>query len=131
MVADGRRMPPPYWQAITEKNKMKKLDFKKITGYFIHSDERFVSIKLWRDWKIVIIAILAFLVAAVVVDGYIFFEYKLNSPFDNLSGAVADGKVLVFKRQTLERVAGVIAEKEKTFNDTFSTSTPLIKDPSL
>ena len=110
---------------------MKKLDFKKITGYFIHSDERFVKVKLWRDWKIVIVCFLIFLAVAIIVDGYIFFEYKFNSPFNNLDGIAVDGKVLIFKKQTLNRVVGIIDEKEKTFNDVFSTSTPLIKDPSL
>jgi uncharacterized membrane protein len=110
---------------------MKKLDFRKITGYFIHSDERFVSVKLWRDWKIMIVGFLIFLAVAIIIDGYVFWKYKFNSPFSDLSGMAVEGKVLIFKKQTLDRVIGVINEKEKTFNEVFSTTTPLIKDPSL
>ena len=78
-----------------------------------------------------IVGFLIFLAAAIVVDGYIFWEYKFNSSFDDLSQVAVDGKVLVFKKQTLDRVIGAIDEKEKTLNDVFSTTTPPIKDPSL
>ncbi|MFA4890628.1 MAG: hypothetical protein WC587_03310 [Candidatus Paceibacterota bacterium] len=110
---------------------MIKLDFKKITRYFIYSDDRFASLKPWRDWKIMIVGLLIFLAAAIIIDGYIFWEFKFGSPFGVNNDFASETKILVLKKQSLERIVKELEGREKMFNDVFSTSTPLVKDPSL
>lgn len=110
---------------------MIKLDFKKITRYFIYSDDRFASLKPWRDWKIMIAGLLIFLAAAIIVDGYVFWKFKSGSSFTTDDNLANEAKILILKKQSLERVIEELEEREKTFNEVFSTSTPLIKDPSL
>lgn len=78
-----------------------------------------------------IVGFLIFLAAAIIVDGYVFGKFKSGSSFTADDNLASETKILVLKEQSLMRVMRGLEEREKTFNEVFSTSTPLIKDPSL
>jgi len=112
---------------------MIKLDLKKIIGYFIYRNDRFAAIKLWRDWRVMILGFFVLLTVVFLISGYLFWKIKIDSSLGGIDDlANGNGKVLTLKKQSLDRVAKELKEKEKIFNDFLSSSsTPFIRDPSI
>jgi hypothetical protein len=112
---------------------MIKLDFKKIMVYFIYRNDRFATIRLWRDWRALVLVFSVLLIAVLFVNGYLFWKYKFGSFVVGSEVQTAgDERALILKKQSLERAVSDLEKKEKAFSEYLSsTSTPLIKDPSI
>ncbi len=92
---------------------MKKLDLNRIIGYFIYRDEQFTVIKLLRDWKIIFSCFSVFLIAVLLAEGYIFWEYQKE--YQKI--ALVEENLPILKRESFNLILEELKKREEKFLD--------------
>ena len=105
---------------------MKRVDFKRIIGYFNPRNIDGFEIDARRDWKIIIISFAIFLPAVLLFNGYVFWKFAgvLEEEI-----RADEKRTVTIDRASLDKVLKDIFEREKKFEESFQTLK--IKDPSL
>ena len=104
-----------------------KIDFKKTLRYLNPSSvDNLGAINPYRDWKVSVIFFGIFLIAILLMDGYVLWR-DLNVINENivLEGQVA---ITVVNRESLSKAIEAIKAKEEQFKKPFEM---IIADPSL
>ena len=107
------------------KINIKKFDFKKIIGYFNLDSEMGKEIRIFRDWKIILICFFLFLAVVFLANFYILRE----SQKDLYNNFVPEGKVLTIQRNSIKEIIEEISKRESKSNDALIMPAP--NDPSL
>jgi len=107
--------------------KMKKIDFNQFIKKISFSKKKKNGSNVNRDWKILLLFFVFFLICACLVDGYIYWKYRqgLNARFDTVLK-----KNIGIDRNEIEEILIKIKEKEDAFEQNKNTADMEIKDPS-
>lgn len=109
---------------------MKKLDFNKIIGYFINRNEKFLQIKVERDWGAIVAGFFSvlILISAFVIYLYWNLNYGSYSIDDELINN--DKNSLQLKKTLLRSTIDDLNAREKGFEENLK-AVPDIQDPSI
>ena len=99
---------------------MKFINFKKIKSCFGG------EINVLKNWKMIVIGFVIFLIIVVFVDGYVFWKYQKELSRPAETGGV---KFTAIDRTSLQEIVDWLNIKKENFNKNLVA--PEIKDPSL
>lgn len=106
-----------------------RLDFNKIIGYFIYRNDRFLFIKLARDWKVMLLIFFVIFVLVTAAGVYIFWGFQKDSFVKKDDFAGEEKGLIILKKEQLNSVLGELKRREENF--TKNLNAPSVQDPSL
>jgi len=106
-----------------------KVDLNKIIGYFNYNREQGVSIKVLRDWGILLGCSVVLFVLFLVADGYVFWKYEKEMDKGLDLSSTQNAGATVINQELLENILSEMERKKQEFESNLSR--PKITDPSL